>query len=425
MSGRKLNSLERELHQFALTRPDKVVTQKALERFSPSPKALLPAINFLLGTGLFVVLIGEDSAISYRAVTHDEIEIKKGLNQEEVLVIDRIRAAGNEGIWTKHIKAKTQLHQVVVDKCLKSLTQKQLIKTVNDVRHSARKIYMLSHLEPSTELTGGPWFTDNELDTEFIKLLSGVCLKIIRDRSFPKTLQGQDSRSRQVYPLSYSSYPNAQQILNFLKKSGVTETDLTVEHIQILLEVLIWDGKIEKIPALHIPGWDIDNSEHESLHESQLSLLEKGSRGKKRARRDLSDDSDRGGKRKKRHHTSDSAQATEDDTATGDDDRSLRKRRRKRNTPSVDDTKLKGKRRKMDRSSFGDTEDEGSTECVHHAGGVVYRAVYEERVSLGLYQAPCVLCPTFEFCKGGGPVNPRECVYYDSWLTGGKACMNY
>lgn len=41
---------------------------------------------------------------------------------------------------------------------------------------------MMAHLEPSVELTGGPWYTDNELDTEFIKLLCSACLRYIRER---------------------------------------------------------------------------------------------------------------------------------------------------------------------------------------------------------------------------------------------------
>lgn len=41
---------------------------------------------------------------------------------------------------------------------------------------------MLAHLEPSVEMTGGPWYTDNELDTEFIKLLCSACLRFIRDK---------------------------------------------------------------------------------------------------------------------------------------------------------------------------------------------------------------------------------------------------
>jgi RNA polymerase Rpc34 subunit len=40
----------------------------------------------------------------------------------------------------------------------------------------------MAHLEPSVELTGGPWYTDNELDTEFIKLLCSACLRYIRER---------------------------------------------------------------------------------------------------------------------------------------------------------------------------------------------------------------------------------------------------
>jgi DNA-directed RNA polymerase III subunit RPC6 len=41
---------------------------------------------------------------------------------------------------------------------------------------------MLFHLDPSVEMTGGPWYTDNELDTEFIKLLSRACLQFVKDR---------------------------------------------------------------------------------------------------------------------------------------------------------------------------------------------------------------------------------------------------
>jgi hypothetical protein len=41
-----------------------------------------------------------------------------------------------QGIWTKHLKAKTELHQTVIDRCLKSLVQKQLIKAVKNVKVS-------------------------------------------------------------------------------------------------------------------------------------------------------------------------------------------------------------------------------------------------------------------------------------------------
>ena len=40
---------------------------------------------------------------------------------------------------------------------------------------------MLEGLEPSSALTGGPWYTDNELDAEFIKGLGEGCWRIIWD----------------------------------------------------------------------------------------------------------------------------------------------------------------------------------------------------------------------------------------------------
>jgi DNA-directed RNA polymerase III subunit RPC6 len=46
----------------------------------------------------------------------------------------------------------------------------------------------------------------------------------------------------------------------------------------------------------------------------------------------------------------------------------------------------------------------------------VYRAVRQERVTLGWSEAPCGSCPVFDFCKEGGPVGPTGCEYYGEWL---------
>lgn len=41
---------------------------------------------------------------------------------------------------------------------------------------------MLFNLQPSSEVTGGAWYTDQELDTEFIDSLKTACLKYISAR---------------------------------------------------------------------------------------------------------------------------------------------------------------------------------------------------------------------------------------------------
>lgn len=51
-----------------------------------------------------------------------------------------------------------------------------------------------------------------------------------------------------LYGISNSpEYPTAQHIRNSLRKARLTETDLSVEHVEMLLNVLILDGEIEKV----------------------------------------------------------------------------------------------------------------------------------------------------------------------------------
>ncbi|KAI0336658.1 hypothetical protein GY45DRAFT_1237650 [Cubamyces sp. BRFM 1775] len=421
MSTRKLNVLERALHHAALAKPDKVIS--AQEGLAPDTNARLAAVNFLLGTGLLTMLQGEKGKISsYRAVTQEELKLKKGLTDEETLVLYRIRAAGNEGIWTKHIKAKTQLHQIVVDQCLKSLTQKQLVKTVTDVRYPTRKTYIMANLQPALELTGGPWYTDKELDTEFIKLLSDVCLKLVQERSFPKMKQGDDSRRRRLYPLSHTAYVTSEQILAFLQKSRVTETVLTVERVEMLLNVLVLDGKVEKIPAFHMPTWNPDNESEDDIDDGPSSRH--SSKKRKRSQAKTSDDESDDNRSRK---------------ARGSKGRVQKRRRDVSDSEESDHGGPSGsKKPKLDSDVSSGSDSDSDDDAAHprtpishrlrsdlvdlenaqSSGGVVYRAVHEERISsLGTNQSPCVRCPTFDFCASGGPVNPQECVYHDPWLS--------
>lgn len=56
------------------------------------------------------------------------------MNDEQRIVYNTIRAAGNEGIWTKDLKKKTNLHISVMNRALKMLEQKQEIKAIKHVK---------------------------------------------------------------------------------------------------------------------------------------------------------------------------------------------------------------------------------------------------------------------------------------------------
>ncbi|KAF9057373.1 RNA polymerase Rpc34 subunit-domain-containing protein [Panaeolus papilionaceus] len=462
MSKRPPNELESRLHQAALA--SKELTAKQAESIVPDPTARRNALNFLLSAGLFKLLTNSAGQVSFRAVSKEEVLATKGLSGEENLVLSHIKHSGNEGIWTKHLKAKTNLHQTVIDRCLKTLTQKRLIKRVQSVQHITRKIYMLEGLEPSISLTGGPWYTDNELDTEFIQNLMEACYRLISDITFPKVRGGSENL---LYPISNApKYPTADQIRTSLRKARLTETELTVEHVEMLLNVLVLDGKIEKLPAFGSALWNTDaipdgdeGSDDESekrskkrkkrIDSSDDEIASKSSKKKRKKRSHSTDDSDSSDDESSRKKSKRKRSKRKDDSEESDSDRDGKKGKKKKkrkqessdsDSPSEEQSSRRKKSKKKKRWASSDTEESSSSDSesepqrerkrkksVKHrsespadaldlydtSGGGKYMA------PLGLTEAPCGLCPSFEFCKDDGPVNARECTYYGDWLEGG------
>ncbi|KAJ7283867.1 RNA polymerase Rpc34 subunit-domain-containing protein [Mycena rebaudengoi] len=464
--SRRISEVETKLHQAALAGPKNEITSKQAESVVPDAKARQTALNFLLSAGLFKPLKDAKGNVIFRAVTKGELEQTKDLNGEESLVLGHIKVANNEGIWTKHLKAKTNLHQTIIDRCLKTLTQKKLIKRVPSVQHPTRKIYMLEHIEPSVGLTGGPWYTESELDTVFIETISRACLKFIRDVSFPKQRQGREGA---LFPISNAPrYPTAAQVHNTLRQARLTETELSVEHVEMLLNVLVLDGEIETLPSFGASLWDANAVDDGGSGDEDEQQSKKKKKKRRRSSSDEEDETDAKAKRKKRRA----------DTDSDDDDESASRKKAKLKRKKVEDSdesssepdspkKKKKKKKKTVESTEEESDEEGtsrkkkkkkkvkqesSTEAsdseaennrsrrkksskrspspfdsyafLDGAGAVVYRAINQEKTSVGWSQAPCSKCPSFEFCKEGGPVNPTECVYYGDWLVAGTVAID-
>ncbi|KAF8639683.1 hypothetical protein AX17_000947 [Amanita inopinata Kibby_2008] len=437
----------------------------------PEGKTRVAALNWLLSVGLFKPLHDEKGKlVAFRAVTRGEIAATKDLTSDEKLVLDHITGTRNDGIWTKTLKAKTNLHQNVVDRCLKSLVQKKLIKRVPAVNN--KKIYMLEGLEPSVELTGGAWYIDGELDTGLIHHLSEACLKIIREMSSPKRQHEKDGA---IYPVSNApKYPNAKDILKFIKKANITQVDLTVQDIETLLNVLILDGEIERLPAVGSAFWDVRNiadgddddddiNERHSNKKRKRQSDKEGARSSKRKRKqkqkpstngaDSSSNSDDDTKRSKRkrpkaipdsessdpgkhRHKKKSRALFADDSSSNNENEEEPKysRKKKKKSRRKDDSSSDSDSSSSDSDSDHDTGRKVNKALKRSSSQVqtfqlddlddgtnnVYRAIKQEHMSFGWIEAPCCLCPSFDFCKDGGPVNPRECVYYGDWLAGGS-----
>jgi DNA-directed RNA polymerase III subunit RPC6 len=106
----------------------------------------------------------------------------KGFEKEERLVYQIIEDAGNKGIWIRDIRIQSNLSQTQVNKVLKVLESKKLIKAVKSVQASKKKVYMLFDLTPDESITGGAWYSDQDFETEFVDILNQHCLRFLQQK---------------------------------------------------------------------------------------------------------------------------------------------------------------------------------------------------------------------------------------------------
>lgn len=258
----------------------------------------------------------------------------------------------------------------------------------------------------------------------------------------------------------------------------MAEETLKEDDIEMLLRVLEFDGRIERLPAVssvHLPV-SVSSDEDEEDEEDTRSVKSKGSAksgGHKRKRkqgdsdeemddrqdpkkRKVPDDSDDGGtsQRKKGKGLLESSDEDSDDNR-----RRPTKGKATKKGGKKDSSKAKGK------GGHFDSEENYDDIGVAHHGAFVYRAIYPSTAaefstskqeegsdgSLSIFgstlidtggsifngawlggeghlpwaEAPCVRCPQAEFCQEKGPVNASSCRYYDEWLEPEKAGLSH
>jgi len=226
----------------------------------------------------------------------------------------------------------------------------------------------------------------------------------------------------------------------WVKSSGITDVPLSIEHIEMLLSVLIFDGRIEKLPAVGAAMWDMEALDEPSSDDDGKKSKKKRKRRKddvddakaRKKRKMLSrshddEDSDDGAERTKKKRKSKKHSEPSDSESSDSDSRSRSSaRKRKRSSKSSDSDsssesdsddhrRKKSKKIKRRSSSPEDFVDVGS--------GNVYRATRRAHDTIesltrtsNWSQAPCSKCLQFEFCNDQGPVNAWQCVYYTDWL---------
>ncbi|SPO02502.1 related to RPC34 - DNA-directed RNA polymerase III, 34 KD subunit [Cephalotrichum gorgonifer] len=292
-------------------------------------------------------------------------------DQEQAMVYSVIDDAGSDGIWSQTILRRLQMHENVFKAAMKHLIQKKLVSPFKSVEHPTKKMYIKASLRPSDKATGGPWFTDQNLDEAFIEALHAVIYDFIKGKSTYKrgsgvtprqapkkgvvkgsapvtkkrtaeqisgeggaaAAAGQDAASAKKdvllpMPAGYLDYPTSSDIAKVLSKTNITKTVLSEEDVHKLISVLIADNLVEQV---------------------RMAGGRKGFR-------------------------------------------------------IVRPTKqsLQGWAVKQGTSALG--------------GGAEDVEVGPDAYHNGYTDVPCGKCPVFDLCEPGGPVGPNNCEYFQTWL---------
>lgn len=126
------------------------------------------SINKLLQLGHLEILTKNNCLIYRYKDPAKKSNVPKGADNEERIVYSIIEEGGNKGIWIRDIRVKSNLMMTQLNKILKNLETRKLIKAVKSVNASKKKVYMLYNMEPDRTITGGAWYQDQDFESEFV-----------------------------------------------------------------------------------------------------------------------------------------------------------------------------------------------------------------------------------------------------------------
>ncbi|KAF7240492.1 DNA-directed RNA polymerase III subunit RPC6, partial [Varanus komodoensis] len=252
-------------HQFPHGITDQVI-QNDMPHMEAQQRAV--AINRLLSMGQ-LDLLRSSTGLLYRIKESQNAGKMKGSDNQEKLVYQIIEDAGNKGIWSRDIRYKSNLPLTEINKILKNLESKKLIKAVKSVAASKKKVYMLYNLQPDRSVTGGAWYSDQDFESEFVEVLNQQCFKFLQT----KAEAARDSKQSPMIQRN-SSFASSHEVWKYISELGISKVELSMEDIETILNTLIYDGKVEMtiIVAKEATAGSVDG--HLKLYRSVNPIIQ-------------------------------------------------------------------------------------------------------------------------------------------------------
>uniref|UniRef100_T1J5Z6 DNA-directed RNA polymerase III subunit RPC6 n=1 Tax=Strigamia maritima TaxID=126957 RepID=T1J5Z6_STRMM len=241
--------LEEKIVEYCKETPKGVPQKTLIEHLNVEPLNIANAINGLLKKGRIEILKGgkQKKGVVIRWKNNEGPKIKG--DNEKKIIYQIIESAGNKGIWVRDIRNKCNLVLTHVTKILKLLESEKLIKSVKSVEACKRKLYMLYNLEPDTSVTGGAWYSNEDFDQDFVEILNQQCYKYL----YQKLVRAKAEDKNPLMQRQVAS-ATADDVRNHISKLGISKVELSIRDIEVILNTLVYDGKVEKVVKFGAAG---------------------------------------------------------------------------------------------------------------------------------------------------------------------------
>ncbi|KHN70720.1 putative DNA-directed RNA polymerase III subunit RPC6 [Toxocara canis] len=242
MPKEEVISAESEILALLESHPDGVTNEELLQMTaSIEGRVRGETVNTLLSSGKIEMLPGtKQGSFSLRIRRGTQIA---DASPEEQLIYSLIEESDKMGIWIREIRSRTGLSQAQVRKALKVLEQRKLVKSVKAIGTS-KKCYMLYDVEADESLTGGAFYSDQQLDSQFVQTLVHLCVSMLQANS--KRKLSEESHVGDPYAARECSFVRSSEVAQFVRDKGVCRVQLSVADIESILSVAVLDRSIER-----------------------------------------------------------------------------------------------------------------------------------------------------------------------------------
>lgn len=152
----------------------------------------------------------------------------------ESMIFSLISKSGTTGLWLKDIKTKTNVPHNLVLKILKFLEDTRKIKSIKSIKNN-RKTYILYDVQPAEDISGGIWFSNNDVDSVFVNKLMDIIHHFVSRKEEPFVL------------CKIENLVSFNALREYIVKSRISEVDISEQDLNTLIDCMVFDGRIERL----------------------------------------------------------------------------------------------------------------------------------------------------------------------------------